>query len=71
MDLGIADFPHADWPIFDLGLPGPREDSHTSPKQMLAEQQAWAVSNWVDKLKTMRLTLTIPALGNANQISLG
>jgi len=48
-----------------------REDGHTASlfpdTRALAEEQAWAVSNWVEKLKTVRLTLTIPALNHSNQ----
>ena len=56
-------------PRFDLMLLGIGSDGHTAslfPDTLaLLEQEHLVVANWVEKLKTYRLTLTLPVLNNA------
>ena len=44
-------------------------DGHTASlfpgTKALQENSCWVVSNWVEKFKTDRLTLTLPVLNNA------
>ena len=44
-------------------------DGHTASlfpgTSALQESSRWVVSNWVDKFKTDRITLTLPVLNNA------
>ena len=66
-DLSADEFPR-----FDLILLGMGDDGHTASlfpfTEALAEQEKVAVANPVEKLDTVRLTLTLPAINNASNI---
>ncbi|HEX3530414.1 MAG TPA: 6-phosphogluconolactonase [Thermoanaerobaculia bacterium] len=59
-------------PRFDLVLLGLGADCHTASlfpgTEALAERRRLAVSVWVEKLSTHRITLTVPALSDAAQV---
>jgi len=62
------------FPRFDLIFLGLGPEGHTAslfPESVaLQETHRWVVANWVAKLKTDRITLTIPVLNNAQEVVL-
>ena len=67
-----AFFAGAEWPQFDLIFLGLGADGHTASlfphTEALAERNDWVSANWVEKLRTYRLTLTVPAINQAREI---
>jgi 6-phosphogluconolactonase len=57
--------------IFDLILLGMGDDGHTASlfpdSKALQEKERWVVDNWVEKLKTHRLTFTFPLIQRAKE----
>ncbi|HEX8921910.1 MAG TPA: 6-phosphogluconolactonase, partial [Pyrinomonadaceae bacterium] len=51
---------------------GMGDDGHTASlfpgTKALAEEAAWVAANWVEKLGTYRITLTLPAINHAAHI---
>ena len=71
-EFEIKSFFRSDMPVFDLVLLGMGSDGHTASlfphSPALHESESLAVSNWVEKLNSFRLTFTYRLINNAANV---
>jgi 6-phosphogluconolactonase len=71
-DSKPGDLKSGAWPRFDMILLGMGPDGHAASlfpeTAALREETRWVVANWVEKLKTSRITLTLPVLNSAREV---